>query len=249
MAHSLALSVKNLSFTYPNAIEKQLDGITFEIQQGARYGIFGPNGAGKTTLIHVILGVLSGAIGEVLFENTTFQNKKSLYKHVGIVPQEYSFYEELTLKENLDFYGSWYGLSKQDIEQQAIQLTQTFGLYTHLNTKIKYFSGGMKRRVNLAIGVMHQPKILFLDEPTVGVDIQSRHSIIEYLKHININNGVTLVYTSHHLKEAQLLCTNFMFLDNGKLIQSLSLEELNKDESNDLESLFLKLTGTQYRDE
>jgi ABC-2 type transport system ATP-binding protein len=244
------ITVEALHYTYPNAVIKQLDEVTFTINEGARFGVFGPNGAGKTTLMHVMLGLLNAQHGKIHYDiNRNADTCNSLYNYLGVVPQDFSFYEDLTLKENLDFFGAWYGLSKSKIKERTSLLTQTFGLVEFLNTRVKYFSGGMKRRVNLAIGVLHQPKILFLDEPTVGVDIQSRHSIIEYLLHINKEEQVTLIYTSHHLKEAQLLCSDFIFLDNGKIIQSFTLEQLNASKTNDLESLFLNLTGTEYRDE
>jgi ABC-2 type transport system ATP-binding protein len=243
------VSVEALTYSYPNAVVKQLDEVSFHINEGARFGVFGPNGAGKTTLMHVMLGLLECQQGKIDYNILPFKSCSSIYNYVGVVPQDFSFYEDLTLKENLDFFGAWYGLSKSKIKERTEVLTQTFGLTEFMNTRVKYFSGGMKRRVNLAIGVMHEPKVLFLDEPTVGVDIQSRHSIIEYLLQINKENQVTLVYTSHHLKEAQLLCTDFVFLDNGKLIQSFTLEQLNASKINDLESLFLNLTGTEYRDE
>jgi ABC-2 type transport system ATP-binding protein len=243
------LSVENLTYQYPNAIEKQLNEVSFKIHAGDRFGIFGPNGAGKTTLMHVMLGVLSDHNGEVKWFDDRLCKHDSLYQYVGIVPQDFSFYEELTFQENLNFFGAWYGLSKPEIQQRSLLLAQTFGLTDYLNIQVKKFSGGMKRRVNLAIGVLHQPKILFLDEPTVGVDIQSRHAIMDYLMHINKVDKVTLVYTSHHLREAQMLCTDFLFLDNGKKIATYHHDELTANGVRDLESIFIELTGKQYRDE
>lgn len=159
----------------------------------------------------------------------------------GLVPQDFSFYQELSPIENLHFFGAFYGLSKQQINQRTNELLEVLGLTEVRNKPVAKFSGGMKRKVNLAIGIIHQPKIIFLDEPTVGVDIQSRHSIIEYLKKLN-NEGATLVYTSHQLNEAEEICNKIALMNDGKIIafDKISLL-LSQHQETSLENLFLKL--------
>jgi ABC-2 type transport system ATP-binding protein len=173
---------------------------------------------------------------------------KSINTIYGFVPQDFSFYPELTARENLAFYGAWYGLTKKQISLRTAELLDVLGLTEVGNRLVGSFSGGMKRRINLAIGIMHQPKVLFLDEPTVGVDVQSRHAMIHYLKKQN-ESGTTLIYTSHQLEEAAELCTKIALIDNGKIIAHDSLEGLlEKHGHEEMEGLFLALTGKRFRD-
>jgi ABC-2 type transport system ATP-binding protein len=168
---------------------------------------------------------------------------------IGLVPQDFSFYEELTPVENMNFFGAWYGMSKKQIQQKTDELLNIMGLSDVRKKPVKQFSGGMKRRINLAIGVMNRPKILFLDEPTVGVDVHSRNAIISFLKKINEEDKTTLVYTSHQLKEAEDLCQNIAMIDQGNIIVEDTLQNLLvKHKQNGLEGLFLELTGRDYRD-
>ena len=164
------------------------------------------------------------------------------------VPQDFSFYQELTPAENLEFFGAWSGLRRAAIKKRTTELLDILGLSDMRNKPIQHFSGGMKRRVNLAIGVIHNPRILFLDEPTVGVDVQSRHAIIHYLKSLN-EKGTTLVYTSHQLGEAEELCEQVALIDEGKIIACDDLSHLlQAHQQEGLEGLFLSLTGRAYRD-
>ena len=164
------------------------------------------------------------------------------------MPQDFSFYPELSPRENLAFYGAWYGLNKKQIRIKTEELLEILGLTAVGDRVLKTFSGGMKRRVNLAIGVIHEPRVLFLDEPTVGVDVQSRHAIIHYLKKQN-EAGTTLIYTSHQLEEAAELCNKIALIDDGKIIAHDSLEVLLTEHGHEgLEGLFLELTGKRFRD-
>jgi ABC-2 type transport system ATP-binding protein len=163
------------------------------------------------------------------------------------VPQDFSFYHELSPVENLEFFGAWSGLDKQTIKTRTDELLTILGLNDVRDKQVQKFSGGMKRRVNLAIGVIHNPAILFLDEPTVGVDVQTGRAIIDYLLKLN-KSGTTLVYTSHQLNEAEGLCEQIALIDGGRIIAQDDLDVLLKSHKQEnLEQLFLNLTGKEYR--
>lgn len=243
-----AVSVQNLSFKYKgqNAL---ISNLQLSIEAGDRFGIFGPNGAGKTTLLSLITGLIPYQSGSIKIFNQEVRNhKKEINKIIGLVPQDFSFYEELSPLENMEFFGSWYGMNGKQIQERSNELLAVMGLKDVTNKPVRTFSGGMKRRVNLAIGVMNYPKILFLDEPTVGVDVQSRNAIMNFLKDLN-NSGTTLIYTSHQLREAEDLCQTVALFDQGNIITKDSLSNLLDTHQQDgLEGLFLELTGRDYRD-
>lgn len=243
-----AVQIENLSFGY-KAQPLLLNQLNLTINAAERFGIFGPNGAGKTTLMSLMTGLLPYKTGSIkILGNEIISARKNINNMIGLVPQDFSFYEELSPAENLEFFGAWYGLSKTLVKKKTDELLSIMGLHAVANKPVKQFSGGMKRRVNLAIGVMNNPKILFLDEPTVGVDVQSRNAIISYLKEIN-SAGTTLVYTSHQLKEAEDLCTVAALIDQGEIIVKDTLPNLlASHQQNGLEGLFLALTGRAYRD-
>ncbi len=244
-----AVDIQNIDFSYKGSESTLIHNLNLQIKKGDRFGIFGPNGAGKTTLLSLMTGLLpypSGSIQLLGYEIKANRNKvKTLF---GFVPQDLSFYPELTPAENMEFFGAWAGLNKKQIQDRIEELLSVLSLTNVRNTPVKNFSGGMKRRINLAIAVMHEPEILFLDEPTVGVDVQTRYAVMEYLKLLN-KKGTTLVYTSHHLKEAEDLCNTIAMIDEGKIIVHDSLQNLLKNyEQDGLEGLFLHLTGRAYRD-
>ncbi len=244
-----AVQVQNLSHQYKGAENPLMNKLSLSVNQGQSFGLFGPNGAGKTTLMSLITGVIKPQAGSVkLLGLDMGTHKKEVRHQFGYVPQSLSFYDELTPIQNLEYFGAMMGLSRKKIKERGEELLQVLGLEKVGSKPVKEFSGGMKRRVNLAIGVLHQPKILFLDEPTVGVDVQTRHAIIQYLKELNAN-GTTLFYTSHHLSEAQELCNEIALIDNGEILAKDGLETMLKNHGETtLENLFLKLTGKQYRD-
>lgn len=243
-----AVHISQLSFGYPGNPDYTFNNLALTIGAGDRFGLFGPNGAGKTTLMSVMTGLLKPKAGTIELLGKPLNNTADIKKLFGLVPQDFSFYHELTPLENLDFFGAWAGLGKAEIRSRSTELLEVLGLADVSNKQVKLFSGGMKRRVNLAIGVIHQPKILFLDEPTVGVDVQTRNAIIEYLLQLN-NQGTTLVYTSHQLNEAQELCNNLAMIDGGVIIANGTMDELlAQHQQADLENLFLHLTGHHYRD-
>ncbi len=245
----LAVNIQNLDFRYAGQSGMCISQLNLKVGAGERFGLFGPNGAGKTTLMNCMTGLLSFSKGNIqLFENEIVQHKKKVNKLFGFVPQDFSFYQELSPVENLEFFGAWSGLDKHEIKKRTNELLEVLGLSDVKNKQVQKFSGGMKRRVNLAIGVLHNPSILFLDEPTVGVDVQTRYAIINYLKDLN-KNGTTLFYTSHQLNEAEDLCDKIALIDEGKIIAHDFLSQLLlKHSENGLEGLYLNLTGKAYRD-
>jgi len=244
-----AVSIHQLGFQYTKQSKHIFRQLSLEVAAGERFGLFGPNGAGKTTLMNCMTGLLTFQEGEILLlGNRVLAHHKSLNKLFGFVPQDFSFYQELSPIENLSFFGAWYGLTKTQIRRRTTELLEVLGLADVGKKQVQKFSGGMKRRVNLAIGVIHEPPILFLDEPTVGVDVQTRYAMIEYLKELN-KKGTTLIYTSHQLTEAEDLCTKVALFDEGRIIVHGVLPQLlaeNREEN--LEGLFIKLTGRAYRD-
>ncbi len=242
-----AIQLTNLNFQYNENSGIAFNNFNLTISEGERFGLFGPNGAGKSTLMNLMTGLLTPKEGAIrLFgEDIHATCTRKLF---GFVPQDFSLYEELSPLENLRFFGAWAGLSKKDIDQRTEELLNILGLIQVKNKAVATFSGGMKRRVNLAIGVIHKPRILFLDEPTVGVDIQTRHAIIEYLKRLN-DRGMTLVYTSHQLAEAESLCNKIALMDHGKILACDQIHTLlTTHHQSDLEALFLQLTGKAFRD-
>jgi ABC-2 type transport system ATP-binding protein len=243
-----AVYIEQMNFNYPGQPGSFLLNLNLEVKAGERFGLFGPNGAGKTTLMHLMTGLLSYDSGSIRLLGVEIKKQDNeVHSLFGFVPQDFAFYEELSPVENLEFFGAWAGLSRAQTRKRTEELLQVLGLQDVRNKTVQKFSGGMKRRVNLAIGVIHEPRILFLDEPTVGVDVQTRHAIISYLKELN-TRGTTLVYTSHQLGEAEDLCNRVALINNGSIIVHDDLDKLLTDHREDgLEGLFLQLTGNQYR--
>jgi ABC-2 type transport system ATP-binding protein len=249
MAGPVCIEIQNIYKRYKSSQEDSLTNVSLDIQTGDVFGLLGPNGAGKTTLISILCGIIPPSSGQILFfidgSEVTETERKN---RVGFVPQEYAFYQELTARQNLDYFGAMYNLSKNDLERRREHLLEVLGLTKAADKKVGTFSGGMKRRINLAIGIIHEPAILFLDEPTVGVDVQSRNAIIRYLQQIN-EAGTTIIYTSHHMSEAEEFCKHIALIDNGKVIAEGELLKLKTENAvSSLQSLFIKLTGEEYRD-
>jgi len=245
---SLAVNIENLGFHYPGDDGVTFKGLNLKVKKGERFGLFGPNGAGKTTLLSLMTGLLQPEGGNIQLLGIDVNKKhNAVNKLFGFVPQDFSFYQELSPAENLEFFGAWAGLNRRQIDDRTKELLEILGLKDVRNKAVEKFSGGMKRRVNLAIGVIHNPEILILDEPTVGVDVQTRHAIINYLMELN-KNGTTLIYTSHQLSEAEGLCEEVAMIDVGEIIAQDSLDNLlKKYGKKTLEELFLNLTGKEYR--
>ena len=244
-----AVSIENLGFRYPGNERVSFAGLNLQVAKGERFGLFGPNGAGKTTLMNLMTGVLKADTGSVkLLGNNVNSSSKAANRLFGFVPQDFSYYHELSPAENLEFFGAWAGLTKTHIAQRTNELLEILGLQDVRNKAVGKFSGGMKRRVNLAIGVIHSPEIIFLDEPTVGVDVHTRHAIMDYLQKLN-DNGATLIYTSHQLSEAEDLCKHIAFIDAGQIIAEGDIATVLEQHSHEtLEELFINLTGKALRD-
>ena len=239
----IAVHIEDLEFRYPGAPFPIFRGLNLDIRRGARFGLFGPNGAGKTTLMHLMTGILPCSNGSI-----RLLGQPPRHASFGFVPQDLAFYPELTPIQNLEFFGAWAGLRSVEIRSRARAILGVLGLADVADQRVEKFSGGMKRRLNLAIGVLAEPPILFLDEPTVGVDVQTGHAIVAYLRELNAR-GTTLVYTSHQLEEAEDLCEEIALIDEGALIAGGDLHGLLREHSQgDLQGLFLELTGKAYRD-
>ena len=244
------IHIDNVFKKYPDAEQFAVQDLSLKISKGEIYGLLGPNGAGKTTLISMLCGLLKPNNGTIRLNGHTYRENASTIKQmIGVVPQEYALYPMLTAVENLQYFGAMYGLKGGNLKNKIREELAFLGLEKFADKKIKTFSGGMKRRVNLIAGILHAPTILFLDEPTVGVDVQSKNVIIEHLKNLN-QRGTTIIYTSHHLIEAEDFCTHLSILDHGKIITSGSPSTLinQMPEASNLEEVFISLTGTALRD-
>lgn len=249
MTGKVCIEIRDVFKRYKSAQEDSLSSVSLNILQSEVFGLLGPNGAGKTTLISILCGIIPVSSGQVrFFFNGIPYSEAERKSRVGFVPQEYAFYQELTARQNLDYFGAMYNLSRKALEERREHLLKVLGLDKAGDKKVGTFSGGMKRRVNLAIGIIHEPEILFLDEPTVGVDVQSRNAIIRYLQQLN-EAGTTIIYTSHHMSEAEEFCKSIALIDHGKVIVAGGLNELKAVHAVDsLQSLFINLTGEAYRD-
>lgn len=244
------IQVQQLSKIYKGAAFFSVKELDLEVQEGEIFGLLGPNGAGKTTLISMLCGLLAPTTGHIKIKGLDYQNnKRQIQQLIGVVPQEYALYPSLTAYENLVYFGSMYGLKGGDLKKKVKNALVDLGLEAFMHKKIDTFSGGMKRRVNLIAGILHEPTLLFLDEPTVGVDVQSKNVIIAYLKSIN-QRGTTILYTSHHINEAQHFCTDIAIIDSGTIIVKGAPKELIAQTSkvNNLEEVFIEWTGKALRD-
>lgn len=244
------IAIKQISKKYKTAENFSLVDFDLVIAEKEIFGLLGPNGAGKTTLISILCSLIKPTSGSFSIAGLNYKkNKKELQQLIGIVPQEYALYPTLTAFENLQYFGSMYGLKGKQLVSKIKELLETLGLSQFANKKIETFSGGMKRRINLIASILHEPKVLFLDEPTVGVDVQSKNVIIAFLQRLN-QNGTTIIYTSHHLNEAEAFCTNVAIIDHGKLITKGKPADLIKKHpnANNLEDVFLSITGNALRD-
>lgn len=244
------IQVHDISKQYKQSDYFSLRHIDLSIQQGAIFGLLGPNGAGKTTLISILCGLIKATSGSFDIAGFNSKNQMAQIRNIiGIVPQEYALYPTLTAYENLMYFGSLYNLSKKNLQQLIEEYLVLLGLENFMQKKIQTFSGGMKRRVNLIAGILHQPNVLFLDEPTVGVDVQSRTRIIEFLNEQN-KKGTTIVYTSHLMAEAQEFCTDIAIIDQGTILKQGSVTDLITSVPNakSLEEVFISLTGKTLRD-
>jgi ABC-2 type transport system ATP-binding protein len=239
------LTVKNLRKTFGPLVA--VNDVSFSVEPGQLVGLLGPNGAGKTTTVSMLTGLITPDRGEVLIASHRLDGDTDPAKRrIGLVPQDLALYDELTARENLRFFGALYGLSGATLDaamQQALTLVE---LSDRARDLVKTFSGGMKRRLNLAAGLLHDPDILLLDEPTVGVDPQSRNAIFDNLEALK-KRGKALLYTTHYMEEVERLADRVVVIDHGNVIANDTLAGLTGG-ARTLESVFLSLTGRSLRD-
>jgi ABC-2 type transport system ATP-binding protein len=193
-------------------------GISLDVKRGEIFGLLGPNGAGKTTMISILTGLIEPTLGKILVDGLEFTPQaKKVKAKIGLVPQELALYPTLSARDNLVFFGRIYGLRGNELKARVNTVLEMVDLTDRANDAIRTYSGGMKRRINIAAGLLHEPEILFLDEPTVGVDPQSRNAILESVEGLN-KAGLTVLYTTHYMEEAQRLCDRLAILDQGKIV-------------------------------
>lgn len=235
------VAIKDLYKKYPNAETPALDRLQLEIKSGKITGLLGVNGAGKTTTISILFGLLKQDSGTAkVFGLDAHKDSDDIKRLVGLVPQQIALYPELSAKENLLYFGCLYQIEKQTLKQRVNDLLEDFGLTEAANKRVKHYSGGMKRRANIIAGLLHEPKLVILDEPTAGVDIHSRSLILDYLKKYNAL-GNSIIYTSHQLEEADKICDEIAILGNGKLIIHDTVAQLKAStpEAKDIEEVFM----------
>ncbi len=205
-----------------------VDSVSFQIEAGEIYGLLGPNGAGKTTTISMICGLLKPDAGEVIVAGGPFWSDPQKAKSImGIVPQELAIYEELTGRENLEFWGRVAGLKSGEAKTRTTELLEALSLTDRAKDAVKNYSGGMKRRINLGCALLHRPKLLLLDEPTVGIDPQARLNILEFIRGLRAS-GTAILYTTHYLEEAEKLCDRIGIIDHGRLLAEGTLSQLQE---------------------
>lgn len=218
------IDVKELrkSFGEVNALK----GISFAVKKGEIYGFLGPNGAGKTTAISIISGLLEPDSGAVTLGGMDIRaSGRAVRQLLGVVPQEIALYDELTGRENLHFWGGLYGLSGKKLKDAAEEVLELVGLTERADDRVQGYSGGMKRRINLCAGLIHRPRIILLDEPTLGIDPQARLNILDIIKG-EVSRGTTIIYTTHYLEEAENLCDRIAIIDKGLILAEGTLQEL-----------------------
>ncbi len=203
-----------------------VDNVSFTVGPGRIFGLLGPNGAGKTTTISMISGLLKPTDGKVEVEGFDVRKEpKEVARRIGVVPQEIALYEDLNALENLNFWGGIYGMSGASLKSRIAELLELVGLTDRAKSPVKQYSGGMKRRLNLAMGIIHKPKLILLDEPTVGIDPQAREKILDVVERV-VEQGNTVLYTTHYLEEAEKLCHELAIMDQGKILAQGSITEL-----------------------
>jgi ABC-2 type transport system ATP-binding protein len=256
---STLLSLDDVTLCYGGFVA--VDGLCLEVQRGEIFGLLGPNGSGKSTSLSAIAGALRPAAGEIRIAGLRESDDPLAYRRcLGLVPQELALFDELTAEQNLLFFGRLYGLAGQPLRQRVAEVLEFVRLSEHARRRAGTFSGGMQRRLNLACALLHEPDLLLLDEPTVGLDIQAREAVFASLRDLR-ERGCGMVFTTHHLEEAESLCDRIAIMDHGRLIAQGTLAELCDDgppvassysvaaaRGASLERVFLGLTGRSLRE-
>jgi len=243
------IDVSQISKSYNGEGANAVNKLSFSIAKNEIFGLLGPNGAGKTTTISMLCGLFQPDSGSITMNGYNLKTDLSLVKPIiGVVPQDIALYPTLTGRENLMFYGTMYGVSKKTLKERIEFWLAKLELKSAADKRVEAYSGGMKRRINLICGLLHDPSILILDEPTVGVDVQSRSAIMEHLKELN-TSGVTIIYTSHHMEEAEKFCSDVAIIDHGEIVARGKPKHLIESHEScaNLEDVFLKLTNKKLR--
>ena len=238
-----ALRVEKLKKTYSNGL-LALDGVSLEIKSGRFFGLLGPNGAGKTTLINSIVSLARPDSGRVeVFGRDAFEEFREARRMIGVSPQEMNLDKFLTVEEVLLYHAGYYGVEKEKARERADELLERFGLARKRKDRVNTLSGGMKRRVMFARALMHDPKVLFLDEPTAGVDVELRYSLWEYIRELN-HAGLTILLTTHYLEEAEELCEEIALINDGRIAaQDTSTGLKTRYGARNIEEVYLKVMG------
>ena len=224
MSNSLAIQIEDLHKDFGEVYA--VKGVSLEVGQGEIFSLLGPNGAGKSTIISMLSCLLEPTKGEATVMGHSIRDEPMAVKSsIGVVPQEIALYSDLTARENLEFWGKMYGLRGQKLDQQVASVLDMVGLTDRQQGRVDTFSGGMQRRLNIALAMMHQPAVVIMDEPTVGIDPQSRRHILDNVKRFN-DSGMTVLYTTHYMEEAQELSDHIAIMDHGEVIASGSHDEL-----------------------
>ncbi len=246
------ISMKGLTKKYDKKVA--VDYISLDIKQGEIFGLLGPNGAGKSTTLNMLSSLIKPTSGSMeLFGMDPNKNRREINGRIGYVPQELAIHENLKAWENVELFASLYGLKRQELKNRIEESLSYVELEEHRNNFAKTFSGGMKRRLNIACALAHHPELLIFDEPTVGIDPQSRNFILEMIRKMS-REGATILYTSHYMEEIEALCTRIGIMDNGKIIAIGTKKELvdmvktDENQNMTLEEVFLTLTGKSLRD-
>ncbi len=248
------ISVRSVYKTFGNI--EAVKNVSFSIGKGEVFGILGPNGAGKSTIVNILNTLVRPDSGDVIIDGVNIRNDGETIKLImGVVPQEIALHEELSAYENLLFWGGLYNIPKAELRAKAIEILGFVDLVNRKDDRIKTFSGGMKRRINIACSLLHNPRILVLDEPTVGVDPQNRNHIFEVIERLN-SEGMTIIYTTHDMEEAERFCDRIAIIDSCQIVAQGTLDELRHisgindsgTSGTNLESVYLKLTGKELRD-
>ena len=243
------IEVKDLTKTYPGDI-KAVQGVTFDVKEGEFFGFLGPNGAGKTTTMNMLVGLVKRSSGSITIDGLDLdRNALEIYKRVGFAMQEVGLDETATAREMLQLHGRLYHLPKQRIDEQIAKLLKLVELEKVADRYTSTYSGGMRRRFDLALSLIHEPRILFLDEPTQGLDPHARKLIWDHLRELN-EQGMTIFLTTHFMEEAETLCDRLAIMDKGQIVTEGTVKELLKiHDAPTLEEVFLKTTGSNLGDE
>jgi ABC-2 type transport system ATP-binding protein len=240
------LDVSHLRRSFGDTVA--VDDLSFHVDAGEIFGLVGPNGAGKSTTMMILAGVRGADAGTVTIAGRPAgRGNRSVQRMLGVVPQDLAIYVDLTARENLEFFGEMYDVPGAELQGRIERVLGQIGLASHADQYVRTFSGGMKRRLNFGVALIHEPRLVILDEPTVGVDPQSRSHILDCVRQLAAE-GVGVIYASHYMEEVEALCQRVAVIDQGKLLAEGTLEELLGDSRQNLERLFLELTGRTLRD-